>query len=101
MIPLSGHDPNEDFFNLPFSEAVKGQQVGKENKLGTDEATGSWALVAFSLRRARLRYGDAFSLGVPASDQDLKCWRGDSAQSDHIETNASLGNLAWGARWFD
>ena len=67
--PASWTRSQRGLLNLPFSEAVKGQQVGKENKLGTDEATGSWALAAFSLRRARLRYGDAFSLGVPASDQ--------------------------------
>ena len=101
MIPLLGHDPNENFLISLFSEAVKGQQVGKENKLGTDEATASWVLAAFSLRRVRLGYGDAFSLGVPASDQDLEIWRGNSAQSDHIGINASLGNLAWGSRWVD
>ena len=68
--PTSWARSQRGLLDLPFSEAVKGQQVGKENKLGTDEVTGSWALAAFSLRRARLRCGDDFSLGVPASEQD-------------------------------
>ena len=92
--PASWARSQRGLVDLPFSEAVEGQQVGKENKVGTDEATASWVMAAFSLRRVRLRYGDALSLGAPASDQDLEFWRGNGAQSDHIETNASLGNLA-------
>ena len=51
-----------ELLNLCLRKLERDSKSGKKRKVGTDEAAGSWALAAFSLRRARLRYGDAFSL---------------------------------------